>query len=654
MDSPHELVCTVMLRLRERLGVAQVALAEVDEARNEAIVLRQAPGDGSALQVASVPLDLLGESRRDSRDGQMVVICEAFAQPVTASWYARCCGLEAVESIVSAPLRRSGELVALLIVGERSLRPWSPSEVELIRRVAEIVWPALEKARADRALAVSEQRLRLAQAVAQIGAWEFEPQTRSVSFSPESCELFGLGEGEPELYQLWMSRIDARDRGALDELMRECESTGAAEAEYRYQHPQRGERWIYCRAGRTEEAARASIVGVSLDVTGRRQAEEALKGVNQRKDQFLAMLGHELRNPLAPIRNAVQILSNCPDSPPQVQWASRVIERQTRHLARLVDDLLDVARTVRGQITLQTAPVQLSEWIQLAVETTRPLIGERRHQLHVNVPRQPVQMLGDLTRLGQALANLLNNAARYTPEGGEIWLDARLEAAEVEVRVSDTGPGLGADLLPRVFDLFSQADRPLDRSQGGLGIGLTLVKTLVEMHGGTVEARNSDRHPGAEFVLRLPSEQSAEPNAPARADSAPRSHFDAPLEPERPMRVLIVDDNVDAAESVALLLRLDGFQTRSVNSAAATFDILDSFEPEVVLLDIGLPVMNGYELARRLKARFPDGRMRIVALSGYGQPADRERAARAGFDDYLVKPVEPERLGALLRSLQRA
>jgi len=654
MDNPHELVCTVMQRLRERLAVAQVALAEIDEARNEAIVLRQNHSDGSALQVVNLPVDFPGHPRRDSREGQMVVVRNASSDPATAAPYARCCGLDTFGALVAAPLRRSGELVALLVVGERSPRAWSPSEVELVRRVAEIVWRALEKTRADRALAISEQRLRLAQAVAQIGAWELDPHARYVAFSAEGYELFGLSEGSADLYESWRSRIDPRDRDVLDELLSECETAGTGAAEYRYDHPRLGQRWIYCRAGRAEEADRAWIVGVSLDVTERRQAEEALKDANQRKDQFLAMLGHELRNPLAPIRNAVQVLNAHPDAPPQLLWARQVIERQTRHLSRLLDDLLDVARTVRGQIVLRTAPLQLSELVQHAVETTRPLIRERRHKLHVDLPREPVLIVGDLTRLAQALANLLNNAAKYTPEGGEIWVEASLDGSELWVRVSDTGPGLGADLLPHVFDLFTQAERPLDRAGGGLGIGLTLVKTLIEMHGGSVEACNSKRHPGAEFLLRLPVDRSAAASRPGSDPAAgPTLQSHPTPEPERSMRILIVDDNVDAAESIALLLALDGFEARCVYSASATFDILGSFEPDVILLDIGLPGMDGYELTRRLKIQFPDSRMRIVALSGYGQPSDRERAAQAGFDDYLVKPVEPGRLSTFLRSLQR-
>src|SRR5581483_7374600 len=332
MDDPHEMICEVMLRLRQRLGAGQVALAEIDEPREEAIVLRQDRNDPSTLQLVSLPLEVLGHSPFDTGKQEMGVISDTSTDPLAASRYAQCCGLEGVGAIVSAPLRRAGALVAVLIIGESSPRDWRTSEIELIRRVAELVWPALEKARAERALALSEQRLRLAQAVTRIGAWELDPRAGSISFSTESYELFGLQEaGAADLYERWMRRVDARDRAVLSALVRECLGSGKAHAEYRYFHPQRGERWIYCRAGAVKESGRACIVGVSLDVTERRRAEEALKDVNRRKDQFLAMLGHELRNPLAPIRNAVQILSSHSGGSPEIEWAHKVLERQTRH-----------------------------------------------------------------------------------------------------------------------------------------------------------------------------------------------------------------------------------------------------------------------------------------------------------------------------------
>jgi PAS domain S-box-containing protein len=522
--------------------------------------------------------------------------------------------------------------------------------------------PALEKARADHALAASEQRLRLAQAVAQIGAWELKPDAESIHFSAESYELFGLAGSAPvNLYQQWLSLIDPRDRHAVRDLIEQCNVSGTAEAEYRYRHPTRGTRWIHCRAGRVDDSSIPKlIVGISLDVTQRRTAEEALKDVNQRKDEFLAMLAHELRNPLAPIRNAAQILRAHSTEEPELEWARTVIERQTQHLVRLVDDLLDASRIARGKIVLKKSAVELSELVQHAVDTSQPLIRSRRHQLHVSLPPGSLTMEGDLTRLAQALANLLNNAAKYTDEGGQIWLDVSTDTGDVLLRVRDTGPGIAPTLLPHVFDLFTQAERPLDRAQGGLGVGLTLVKLLIEMHGGTVEARNAPPEwvpghgaavgRGAEFIIRLPLRTARAPTSTSARATV--THAQAAMSAgDRPMKILVVDDNVDAADSIALLLGMEGFEARSVHGSLAALDTVGSFKPDVVLLDIGLPVLDGYEVAQRLRVRVCEQPIRIIALSGYGQQADREKAARAGFDDYLVKPVEPAALSEFLRAL---
>ena len=508
MDNPHELVSTAMRRLRQHLGAAQVTLTEFDHVRGEAVMLRQGRNDSSNLQVVNLPLSPFDSLCAEARRGAVTILRDVPQDRPTAALYDRWYGLEGVGALVSAPLLQAGSLVASLSVVENAPRQWTAPEVELTKRVAEIVWPALEKARSDHALAVSAQRLRLAQAVAQIGVWELDPHAGSIHFSAESHELFGLADSGPvNLYQLWISLIDPRDRHALRDLVNRCNLEGAAEADYRYRHPTRGLRWIHCRAGIVDGGEPTLIVGISLDVTERRKAEEALQDVNQRKDEFLAMLAHELRNPLAPIRNAAQILRAHSTGKPELEWARTVIERQTRHLARLVDDLLDVSRMVRGKIVLKKSSVEMSELVQHAVDTSQPLIRSRNHQLHVNLPRGSLALEGDLTRLAQAVSNLLNNAAKYTDEGGQIWLDVWTDGPDVVLRVRDTGPGIAPALLPHVFELFTQAERTLDRAQGGLGIGLTLVKLLVEMHGGTVAAGNVASGRGAEFTMRLPANQ---------------------------------------------------------------------------------------------------------------------------------------------------
>lgn len=650
IEDPHDLLCTAMLRLRDRLGVAQVTVTELDNSRGTAVLLMQGPPHGSALQVTNLGIEGFEPLMVAGHRGEMTVVGDLRREQSAelAELHERWYGLNAVAAIVSAPMLQAGSLVASLSIVETSPRDWSPAEVDLTRRVAEIVWPALEKARSDRAVAVSEQRLRLAQAVAQIGTWELDPGAESVLFSPESYELFGLDAQGADTYQRWTAALERRDGGALPALIAACRIHGTGETEFRYQHPQRGLRWIYSRAGMIRAGERDFLVGVSLDVTARRQAEEALQEVNQRKDDFLAMLAHELRNPLAPIRNAAQILRVHAQNQPELEWARMIIDRQTRHLARLVDDLLDVSRILRGRIVLQKSAVEINEVVQHAVEMSQPLIRARHHQLLVNVSCGTAGLEGDLTRLAQVLANILNNAAKYTAENGKICLDVWQERARVALRVRDTGPGLPAVLLPHVFDLFTQAERPLDRSQGGLGIGLTLVKLLVEMHGGSVHACNTEQG-GAEFTIYLPL---GAPRFKQMTPAGSSAQTVAAAPAERPIKVLVVDDNVDAADSVALLLTMDGFDAHSVHSSAAALETVRALNPDVMLLDIGLPIMDGYELARRLRAEIPARQMRIVALSGYGQAADREKAAGAGFDAYLVKPIEPAELSGFLRSLQ--
>jgi signal transduction histidine kinase/CheY-like chemotaxis protein len=463
--------------------------------------------------------------------------------------------------------------------------------------------------------------------------------------------LLGLhADTEAAVQEEWKRNIHPQHLSQVYAMLEECATCRACEIEYRYQHPETGDRWIYSKAGLVEHAGHRHIVGICLDVTERRRAEEAIKDVNRRKDEFLAMLAHELRNPLAPIRNAAQLLNVHSSGKPEIEWARAVIERQTKHLARLVDGLLDVSRMVSGQITLQKKPVDLAEIVGDAVETSRPLIRLRKHHLSVVLPEQPVLLEADVTRLSQVLSNLLNNAAKYTEEGGQIRLDAAVDNGVVTIRVRDTGLGIEPQLLPNIFDLFTQAERTPDRSEGGLGIGLTLVKRLVELHGGTVEALSEGLGSGAEFIVRLPAlskagTQPVEKPVPARVPVVAAA--DA-----RSLRILVVDDNVDAADSIAMLLNMEGHETRAVNTARAALLAVPEFRPEVVLLDIGLPEMDGYEVARRLRAQNGRHRMRLVAVTGYGQPADRRRAHAAGFDEHMVKPVEPAALQDFLRVVQ--
>ena len=381
---------------------------------------------------------------------------------------------------------------------------------------------------------------------------------------------------------------------------------------------------------------------ITRDLTERKRVE-ALEEADLHRNEFLAMLSHELRNPLAPIKNALAVMLLSGVSEPSLDWARSVVERQVSHLTRLVDDLLDVSRIAVGKITLQRKPLDVSQVVNGAVEASRPLIDSRGHQLTVVLPSEPLLIEGDLTRLAQTLTNLLNHAAKYTPPGGEIWLTAGEEEEMAVIRVRDTGIGIGADLLPDIFDLFTQGDRALDRSEGGLGIGLTLAQRLAKLHGGSIEALSEGLGQGSEFIVRLPLPVVPIPSSVASRKAAER-------QPGCSRRILVVDDNGDAAESLETLLQLWGHQARSSQDGPEALLQVAAFEPEIVLLDIGLPGMDGYEVARQIRA-LPAGRNAlIVAVTGYGRSADRLQSQEAGFDHHLVKPVQPEVLQELIAS----
>ena len=372
----------------------------------------------------------------------------------------------------------------------------------------------------------------------------------------------------------------------------------------------------------------------------RAAAEEA----NRRKDEFLAMLAHELRNPLAPIRNGVEMLRQLNLADPKLQWIREMIDRQLQQLNRLVDDLLDVSRITRGKIQLQLGPLDAAAAVACAVETTRPLIESRGHKLHLCLPEEPIQLNADPVRLAQVLSNLLNNAAKYTAEGGEIWLKVERESTEAVFRVRDSGAGITPDLIPHVFDLFMQVDQSLDRSQGGLGIGLTLVRRLVEMHRGTIQAFSQGPGCGSEFVVRIPLAKEENRCVKEEPDT---SRVPSPL---LPRRILVVDDNQDAADSLAILMRSRGHEVQTANNGPDALETAQVFFPDIVMLDIGLPGFDGYEVARRLR-QCPNGdRILLAALTGYGRDDDRLRSQQAGFDLHLVKPVHPEVLWGLLAS----
>jgi PAS domain S-box-containing protein len=409
-------------------------------------------------------------------------------------------------------------------------------------------------------------------------------------------------------------------------------------------------RWLRVTIDPIQAPGGITIAGLCIvsDITDRKQMEEELRRraddlavADRRKDEFLAMLAHELRNPLAPIRNALEVIRLNAGNPLEIEAAREIAERQVGHMARLLDDLLDVSRFTRGNIQLRNAAVDLTVTLKQAIESCRPLIKASGHHFATTLPTESVWIEGDHTRLVQIVSNLLNNAAKYTDRGGRIEIEANREGDEAVVHVRDNGIGLGEEMLPRVFDLFAQEDRSLDRSQGGLGIGLTLVRSLVSLHGGTVSARSDGPGMGSEFSVRLPL--SVQIDRPTTATLPASEHPTTSR-----LRVLVVDDSEDSARSLARVMKLWGHDARFAHDGPTAIEVTSKERFDVVLLDIGLPGMDGYQVARELRSRDGETQPTLIALTGYGQDEDFLRSHSAGFDHHLVKPVNLDTIRKLL------
>ncbi len=485
------------------------------------------------------------------------------------------------------------------------------------------------------ALAVSsaaEQRFRATFENAAVGIGQVGLEGRWLLVNDRLCDITGYERSE--LLQRTFADITyPQDLGpdlALAEQLRKGEIESYT-LQKRYVRKNGSLVWINLSVAMVRSATGTPEYYISVveDITERKQAEEGLTRAARLKDEFLAMLAHELRNPLAPIRNAGEVLSRVLPHEREVREPLGMIRRQTAYLTRLVDDLLDVSRITQGRIQLQREPVDLAMVISHAVETVAPAIREKRHDLSVLSKQMPLHVHGDSARLVQCVVNVLTNAAKYTDFGGRIRVETRAEGGQAVIEVSDDGIGLSPELLPRVFELFVQGDRTLDRAEGGLGVGLSVVQRLIEMHGGEVTARSEGLGKGSTFEIRLPRVAAPRAGEPGAEKQTVNSR-----------RVLIVDDNVDSADSLAMVLQIDGHETERVYSAHAALERTISFKPDVILLDIGLPEIDGYEVARRLRATPGLEHLRLVALTGYGQPEDRARTRAAGFDDHLVKPVE--------------
>ena len=489
----------------------------------------------------------------------------------------------------------------------------------------------------EEALRQSEERFRLlVEGVQDYAIYMLDPQGVVTSWNAGAQRIKGYRRDEiiGKNFSRFYSEEDIAENKPWEELAT-ARRTGRAEQEGWRITKTGGRFWarvvvtpLYDSQGELRGFAK-----VTQDLTQQRQVRD-LELSARHVNEFIAVLAHELRNPLAPIRNAVQLMAQVPPGTPASEAMRATIDRQSAHLARIVDDMVDISRITRGVLDIERVPTDIGAVVRRAVETSAPVIEAAKHTLEVALAPEPVLVDGDANRLNQLLTNLLNNAARYTPEGGKISIGVRVEAGRAVVRVRDSGVGISPEMMGRIFDMFVQGKAPLKRIEGGLGVGLALARRIAELHDGTLDAYSEGEDAGAEFVLQLPLAAQRDAPAAARAQGA------TVVETPRTRRVLVVDDNVDAASTLDLLLRMLGHETRVVHDGHHALRAADEFRPDVILLDIGLPGLDGYEVAKRLSPLKKERPFRIVAITGWGQEMDRIRSREAGFDVHLLKPVD--------------
>jgi PAS domain S-box-containing protein len=549
-----------------------------------------------------------------------------------------------IGSVIDAPYLQNGRWIFLLSACRAESSEWRTDEIELMRELAARIHIRLERARAEEALRESEERLRIAVEAAELATWKWDLVKQEVFWNKQHFLLFGMEpHSNPVSPEEFFRHIHPDDRASVTaSLEKSLRQKVPYDEDFRAVLDTGETRWMSSYGRVIAEDANGNptqMSGVMFDITERKQSEQTLKEADRRKDEFLATLAHELRNPLAPIRIGLDIMKRR-ESQEVGTEARHVIERQVMQIIHLVNDLLDISRISQGKITLQIERVALSDFINMALETNQSSLLEARHEMIVSLPSTPVYVNGDFARLTQIVLNLLNNAVKYTEPGGTIQLSATIEEQHVIIRVKDSGIGIPAEMLPHIFDAFTQIEHSSKQMQGGLGIGLSLVKTLVEMHGGTIDAASDEV--GSEFVVRLPLAESQQPetsHAPeAESVSAPQQH------------VLVVDDNEDAVQMMSIILTMQGHEVVTAVDGASAIQMALAERPTVAILDIGLPDMSGYDVAREIRQHLPN--ILLIALSGWGRKEDRAKSREAGFDFHLVKPVDPEHLQALFQANQ--
>ena len=576
--------------------------------------------------------------------GEVVAIRDLRSDPLTAPFALNYLPYGTI-ALAAASYVIEGRIAGTLTVAAGEPRQWRDDEMQLLREVIARLWPAIERAKSIAALRESEARFRQLADTAPMMIWVGEADGRCSYVSRRWTEFTGRLP-EAELDFGWKDVLHPDDvetyAASFDEAARDYR---AFSAEYRALRWDGVYRWLHVNARPRFGAGSEFLgyIGALMDVTERRHAEEALREADRRKDEFLATLAHELRNPLAPVRTGLPVLELTDDAEAS-RRPRRMMARQLGHMVRLIDDLLDVSRITSGKVVLQRDRIAVQDAACAAIESARPQIEAARHRLHVELPDAPLWVDADATRIAQVIGNLLTNAAKYTPDGGDIALRVEPGDGDARIMVSDTGLGIPPDALGEVFGMFAQVNRTLDRAQGGLGIGLALARRLVEMHGGAIEAASDGLGRGSRFTVRLPLSVEAPHAAP---------HGALPAAAAVRRRVLVVDDNQDAAATLAMMLELEGHEAHAAFSGADGLQLAEAEAPDIAFLDLGMPGMDGFELARRLRALPGGDSMLIVAVSGWGGEDDKRQSAEAGFDLHLTKPVSVDAVLAAISKAQR-
>jgi len=649
LNDPALVMLETVTHVGRHFKAARCAYGEVDVETN-VIEITRGYTDGVPTVAGRYPLEVFGTQLvAELKAGRTVAIADVAADPLTATPAARqTYERMQITSLIGVPLLRGQRLVAVLVVADGRPRAWAAADAGLAEQVAERTLFAVESARATARLRENHEVLALAMQAGKMGAWSRDLTLDSVWWSPELATIFGLSPADHDYSRMRLLEfVSPEDRVRLPAAINQALAARQDYAlQFQFRHAATGElRWMEARGKATYDAdGRPQMLhGLGIDITDQKRAVEALREADRRKDDFLATLAHELRNPLAPISSGLHILRHARHDSAATAQAREIMERQVAQMVRLVDDLLDVARITTGKVELRPEPIDLAGAIADAVETAMPLITLGGQPLQVTPPPSPIHVNADRTRLAQVFANLLNNSAKYSERGQAIQVTVTREQGDAVVRVRDAGIGIHAEMLPRIFDMFRQADRTGGRSRGGLGIGLFIVKRIVEMHGGSVEAASPGLGQGTEFVVRIP--------ALAADEVLPAAPAVAALEPPTRRRILVVDDNADAAESLAVLLSMSGHETRLAFDGETAFAEAAGFRPEVVFLDIGMPTLDGHETARRIRAEPWGQAVVLVALTGWGQAEDRRRSKEAGFDHHLVKPADPAQVAKLIAAI---